>query len=58
MDDRICVGVLGVDTKSLRQPRAVGRLDRGETKSPLGALVKTGPAVVLMLVALLTLDNR
>jgi hypothetical protein len=24
---------------------------------PLGALVKTGPAVVLMLVALLTLDN-
>jgi len=24
----------------------------------LGALVKTGPAVVLMLVALLTLDNR
>jgi hypothetical protein len=25
---------------------------------PLGALVKTGPAVVLMLVALLTLDNR
>ena len=25
---------------------------------PLGALVKTGPAMVLMLVALLTLDNR
>jgi hypothetical protein len=25
---------------------------------PLGALVKTGPAVVLMLVALATLDNR
>jgi uncharacterized protein YbjT (DUF2867 family) len=25
---------------------------------PLGALVKTGPAVILMLVALLTLDNR
>jgi hypothetical protein len=25
---------------------------------PLGALVKTGPAVVLMLVALLILDNR
>jgi uncharacterized protein YbjT (DUF2867 family) len=25
---------------------------------PLGALVKTGPAIVLMLVALLTLDNR
>src|SRR5262249_26798875 len=25
---------------------------------PLGALVKTGPAVVLMLVALVTLDNR
>ncbi len=25
---------------------------------PLGALVKSGPAVVLMLVALLTLDNR
>jgi uncharacterized protein YbjT (DUF2867 family) len=25
---------------------------------PLGALVKTGPAVVLMIVALLTLDNR
>jgi hypothetical protein len=25
---------------------------------PLGALVKTGPAVVLMLVALLTLDSR
>ena len=24
---------------------------------PLGALVKTGPAIVLMLVALLTLDN-
>jgi hypothetical protein len=24
----------------------------------LGALVKTGPAIVLMLVALLTLDNR
>ena len=25
---------------------------------PLGALVKTGPAIVLMLVALATLDNR
>jgi hypothetical protein len=25
---------------------------------PLGALVKTGPAIVLMIVALLTLDNR
>ena len=25
---------------------------------PLGALVKTGPAIILMLVALLTLDNR
>ncbi|MDU1809492.1 MAG: DoxX-like family protein, partial [Bradyrhizobium sp.] len=25
---------------------------------PLGALVKTGPAIVLMLVALLTMDNR
>jgi hypothetical protein len=25
---------------------------------PLGALVKTGPAIVLMLVALLILDNR
>ena len=25
---------------------------------PLGALVKTAPAIVLMLVALLTLDNR
>ncbi len=25
---------------------------------PLGALVKTGPAIVLMRVALLTLDNR
>jgi hypothetical protein len=25
---------------------------------PLGALVKTGPAMVLMLVALLILDNR
>ena len=25
---------------------------------PLGALVKTGPAIVLMLVALMTLDNR
>jgi hypothetical protein len=25
---------------------------------PLGALVKTGPAIVLVLVALLTLDNR
>jgi hypothetical protein len=25
---------------------------------PLGALVKTGPAIVLMVVALLTLDNR
>ena len=25
---------------------------------PLGALVKTGPAIVLMLVALLTLDNQ
>ena len=25
---------------------------------PLGALTKTGPAIVLMLVALLTLDNR
>jgi hypothetical protein len=25
---------------------------------PLGALVKTGPAIVLMLVALLTLDGR
>jgi hypothetical protein len=25
---------------------------------PLGALVKTGPAIVLMLVALLMLDNR
>ena len=25
---------------------------------PLGALVKTGPAIVLMLVALLTLDDR
>jgi DoxX-like family len=25
---------------------------------PLGALVKTGPAIVLMLVALPTLDNR
>ena len=25
---------------------------------PLGALVKTGPAIVLMLVASLTLDNR
>jgi hypothetical protein len=25
---------------------------------PLGALIKTGPAIVLMLVALLTLDNR
>ena len=24
----------------------------------VGALVKTGPAIVLMLVALLTLDNR
>lgn len=27
-------------------------------REPLGALVKTGPAIVLMLVALLTLDNR
>jgi hypothetical protein len=25
---------------------------------PLGALVKTGPAIVLMMVALLTLDSR
>jgi DoxX-like family len=25
---------------------------------PLGALVKTGPAIILMLVALMTLDNR
>ena len=25
---------------------------------PLGALVKTGPAIVLMIVAFLTLDNR
>jgi hypothetical protein len=25
---------------------------------PLGALVKTGPAIVLMIVALLMLDNR
>jgi hypothetical protein len=25
---------------------------------PLGALVKTGPSIVLMLVALVTLDNR
>jgi hypothetical protein len=25
---------------------------------PLGALVKTGPAIVLMLVALMMLDNR
>jgi hypothetical protein len=25
---------------------------------PLGALVKTGPAIVLMLVALMTLDSR
>jgi hypothetical protein len=25
---------------------------------PLGALVKTGPAIVLMIVALLTLDSR
>jgi hypothetical protein len=25
---------------------------------PLGALVKTGPAIVLMVVALMTLDNR
>nr|WP_245330472.1 hypothetical protein [Bradyrhizobium sp. AS23.2] len=25
---------------------------------PLGALVKTGPAIVLMFVALLMLDNR
>ena len=58
MHDGVGIGVVGIDTKSLRQPRAVGRLDRGETKSPLGALVKTGPAVVLMLVALLTLDNR
>ncbi|WP_315703200.1 MULTISPECIES: hypothetical protein [unclassified Bradyrhizobium] len=27
-------------------------------REPLGALVKTGPAIVLMLVALSTLDNR
>ncbi len=25
---------------------------------PLGALVKTGPAIILMLVALMTMDNR
>ena len=34
------------------------RVDPGFAGFKGGALVKTGPAIVLMLVALLTLDNR
>jgi len=42
-------------TAVLLQPLTGGALMALE---PLGALVKTGPAIVLMLVALLILDNR
>src|SRR6185436_3881298 len=33
MHDGVGIGVVGIDTKSLRQPRAVRRLDRGEAES-------------------------
>jgi hypothetical protein len=33
-------------------------LTRLSAREPLGALVKTGPAIMLMLVARLMLDNR
>ena len=35
MNDRIGIGIVWIDAKSLRQPRAVGRLDRGEAESLL-----------------------
>ena len=34
MDDGIGVGITGIDAERLRQPRAIGGLDRGEAKAP------------------------
>ena len=33
MNDRIGVGIVWIDAESLRQPGAIGRLDRGEAKA-------------------------
>ena len=32
MDNGVGVGIVGIDAECLRQPRAVGGLDRGEAK--------------------------
>src|SRR2546430_6327501 len=35
MHDGVGIGIIRIDTERLRQPRAVGRLDRGEAESLL-----------------------
>jgi len=41
MNDRIGIGIAWIDAKSLRQPGAIGRLDRGETKPRRHIVVAT-----------------
>ncbi len=56
---RTCaVGLVAGIAASLGYMAGAGVLTPDLWIEPLGALVKTGPAIVLMLVALLTLDNR
>jgi uncharacterized protein YbjT (DUF2867 family) len=52
------VGLIGGITLSLGYMAGCAIFTPDLWLEPLGALVKTGPAIVLMLVALLTLDNR
>jgi uncharacterized protein YbjT (DUF2867 family) len=52
------VGLIAGIVASLGYMTGAGVLTPDLWIEPLGALVKTGPAIVLMLVALLTLDNR
>jgi uncharacterized protein YbjT (DUF2867 family) len=52
------VGLLGGIVVSLGYMTGAALLTPDLWIEPLGALVKTGPAIVLMLVALMTLDNR
>jgi Predicted integral membrane protein (DUF2269) len=66
---RVVLGARDLHAEGDAGPRAAGRgkepaaagaaiLTPDLWIEPLGALVKTGPAIVLMLVALLILDNR
>jgi hypothetical protein len=41
MHDGVGIGVIGIDTERLRQPGAIGRLDRGEAESSLVSRVAT-----------------